>query len=391
MPLRHLPYDTAAPAHSAAAAALQPWSVERIVELMPGFIYVYNHRTQANEYTNRSVGQYLGYDPDELRAMGDALFLQITHPQDLPKLIAHVGAMQDLDADGTLWLDYRIRAKDGRTVWLRSVDRIFERGTDGHVLRHIGCATDITAEKQSSLDLASAHAQLTEQAEELRQLTFVATHDLKVPVNNLARLSLMLQDCADDLSPDVRELVDWLNRAAEQANEKIASLVHVSQIRDEPVAPDPLIDPRGAIAAALWGMRARLRAAGARLVLQVERGLRVRFHPDDLRAVLHSLLQNACDYADATRPLTITIRAHATANGLAIAVQDTGTGIDLPRDEENLFGLFKRLHVDPPGQGVALYCARTLVQRRGGTLQAQGAPGQGATFTLTIPRARTQP
>jgi len=108
--------------------------------------------------------------------------------------------------------------------------------------------------------------------------------------------------------------------------------------------------------------------------------------PDRVAEILDQLLDNAlrhCKDGDATE---VSFDRHFETVSLVVA--DTGTGFD-PSIAENLFDRFYRgpgpLR-DPAGTGVGLTIARALAEAQGGTLQSTSAgPGQGATFTLTLP------
>ena len=75
------------------------------------------------------------------------------------------------------------------------------------------------------------------------------------------------------------------------------------------------------------------------------------------------------------------------SSGSAVyAVRDNGRGIEA-RDRERVFDLFRRSGVqDRPGEGIGLAHVRALVRRLGGSITLTSEPGQGSTFTVTLPR-----
>jgi signal transduction histidine kinase len=67
-------------------------------------------------------------------------------------------------------------------------------------------------------------------------------------------------------------------------------------------------------------------------------------------------------------------------------VADNGRGID-PKDFERIFDLFRRSGVqDRPGEGIGLAHVRALVRRLGGTISVASQLGEGAVFTVTLPK-----
>ncbi len=81
-----------------------------------------------------------------------------------------------------------------------------------------------------------------------------------------------------------------------------------------------------------------------------------------------------------------------TTDGEAVrlAVRDEGIGL-APEHLERIFGRFERAVSERHygGLGLGLYITRKIVEAMGGTVKAQGAPGQGATFTVELPVAGT--
>lgn len=137
--------------------------LSQMAELVPGIIYVFNHQSMSNEYANRSIAEVLGYSPEEVKAMGEELLPTIVHPDDFERIAGHVAELQDLDDNEQAVWEYRAIARDGHEIWLRSIETVFTRAADGGVLRHIGIAFDITAEKTAELELLKANAALKEQ------------------------------------------------------------------------------------------------------------------------------------------------------------------------------------------------------------------------------------
>ena len=84
----------------------------------------------------------------------------------------------------------------------------------------------------------------------------------------------------------------------------------------------------------------------------------------------------------------ITITARGDAGRVRVAVQDTGIGL-APEDQAQLFTPFFRAQNDATqgvsGTGLGLAITRALVELHGGAITASSAPGQGSTFSFTLP------
>ncbi|WP_090623389.1 sensor histidine kinase [Natrinema salaciae] len=79
-------------------------------------------------------------------------------------------------------------------------------------------------------------------------------------------------------------------------------------------------------------------------------------------------------------------------NGLwAISVRDDGIGVD-PDDANRIFGVFRRLHSreEDDGTGIGLALCRRIVERHGGRIWVDPAPGEGSTVTVAVPADGSQ-
>src|SRR5205823_3817041 len=108
----------------------------------------------------------------------------------------------------------------------------------------------------------------------------------------------------------------------------------------------------------------------------------VAVHASTLRRALLNLVQNAADAMP--QGGTVTLAGQGTATQVQLRVQDTGSGIAV----EHLGQIFEPLYTTKPGgTGLGLYLVQEIVAAHGGSVTVESMPGQGTTFTLTLPRA----
>jgi PAS domain S-box-containing protein len=127
--------------------------IERITELTPNLLHIYNHIEQRNVYMNRSVAQLLGYSAAEVQSMGVNLFATICHPDDLSMVYEAIQQTHSLKDDEFVEIEYRLQDAQGQWRWLYSRDTVFSRTTDGRVKETLGTSYDITNRKQTELEL----------------------------------------------------------------------------------------------------------------------------------------------------------------------------------------------------------------------------------------------
>ena len=106
-----------------------------------------------------------------------------------------------------------------------------------------------------------------------------------------------------------------------------------------------------------------------------------------IRQVLHNLLSNAVKYSAPRPDARIEVSGEEQDQATVYAVTDNGVGFDMAYVHK-LFSVFQRLHRadEFEGTGIGLALVRRIVERHGGFVSAKGTPGQGASFTFSLPK-----
>lgn len=149
--------------------------------------------------------------------------------------------------------------------------------------------------------------------------------------------------------------------------------IHISAISDE-------------IAASLRG---QIEEKGLSLKLDIPEGLPpIIGDRDRVTQILTNLIDNARHYTPAGGQITVS--AQVRGNFLQVSVADTGIGI-APEDQEKIFGRFYRadhpLVQEVAGTGLGLSIVKSFVEMHGGDIWVESEPGQGSTFSFTLPLA----
>lgn len=139
---------------------------------------------------------------------------------------------------------------------------------------------------------------------------------------------------------------------------------------------------------AIWQVQAQIKAKGLQLEIEIPKKLpAVLADFDHVRTIMTQLLDNARRYTNAG---TITICVIPQPDVMRIEVRDTGRGIP-PHMHDQIFERFIRgegasegINSSERGIGLGLAICKQLVERLGGTIGVESAPGQGSTFFFTL-------
>jgi PAS domain S-box-containing protein len=360
--------------------------LDKVTSVVPSIIYVFNQQTQSNEYANRNLAETLGYSGADIQEMGDEFMPRLCHPDDLAAMGAYFQELRSLLDGETMQFEYRMRHRDGHYVWLLSVDTVFDRDDKGNVFRHIGTATDITPMKENEEAVRNSVAELERRANELQQsndnlsvVTYAATHDLKVPINNITGLIEALEEDGHLDAPEAAEVVAMIRRSCEQAQDKIAAIVEVTDVRAGLLSAEPVVldDAVEAILNDVTTINHR-----DSLSVDIAACPVVHFPRFHLESILSNLVSNAIKFSHPDRTPEITIRSWSDADRARLSVDDNGLGLNVPADLPKVFGLFKRAHPGIDGTGIGLYTVRQVLRRAGGDIDVTSIVGEGSTFSV---------
>ena len=161
---------------------------EKILNLIPEFVYVYDLVEKKNVYSNQFITDKLGYSPKELKEMGNELLKFLIHPEDQEIIFNDHQNYIKLQKEEKTEIEYRIKDKRENWHWVSSRETVFDTMPNGNIRQIIGCATDITERKNSELHLKDLSEQLSSQVQQLEKNT--------QEMIQLGKISDFLQNCS---------------------------------------------------------------------------------------------------------------------------------------------------------------------------------------------------
>jgi len=256
----------------------------------------------------------------------------------------------------------------------------------------IGVMQDFTA-LQSAQDVLVEAKEKAEQANRLRG-EFLAnmSHEIRTPMNGIVGMTEL---ALDTTTPELQK--EYLNLALDSSKHLlriINEILDFSKIEAKALELDLLdVNPTELIKNTARSLEPLARAKGIDLLVQTATDLPegVWMDPVRVRQVLTNLMGNAIKFTDQGQVL---VRAELLPEMneqtvlLRISIIDTGIGFE-PERMEALFSPFTQADGSVTrsygGTGLGLAISRSLVQLMGGFITAEGRPGNGATFVVTLP------
>jgi signal transduction histidine kinase len=249
------------------------------------------------------------------------------------------------------------------------------------------------AERTSALEAALLERQRAEQealsAVRARdEFLSMASHELKTPLTSL-RLQVelvktTLGNAQGELAQRLGPKIGTMSRQLQRLDALNASLLDVTALDSGRMHLEPQqVDMSALVREAVERLEQTFARAGCEVRLEVEGDTTGWWDPLRLEQVVTNLLSNAVKYGQG-KPIHVLLLRRG--GSVQLSVKDHGIGI-APEAQARLFRKFERAVASQHynGLGLGLYISRMLVDAMGGSIQVESRPGDGATFTVTLP------
>ncbi len=333
-------------------------------------------------YNDRQLTM-LGYDPGDWEPVHESWSSRV-HPEDWDRVFSALNSHLEGRTDG-YEVEHRLRRKDGCWQWVAGKGRVIARDAAGKALRIIGTHTDIDATKRDEAVLREKSARLEESNKDLEQFAYVASHDLQEPLRMVsAYLGLLRRRYGQTLNGEALEFMAFAEEGAKRMSHLILDLLEYSRVTTR-AGPTVVFDSWPVIQEALQNLSVAVQEANAHVSVDVPHAF-LSGDRSQLLRLFQNLIGNAVKYSDSKRKPVITVHGFVSGDKVVWAVSDNGIGFD-PVHADRIFMIFQRLHTRDKyeGTGIGLAVCKRIVERHGGTIVADGAPGRGSVFTVTLP------
>jgi signal transduction histidine kinase len=250
--------------------------------------------------------------------------------------------------------------------------------------------------------------QLEQYNEELKDFSYIVSHDLRAPMINVQgfvnELGLSLNDLRKILGTGLEQLPEHQRKAlleildediptstrfitggVAKMNQLLAAILKISRLGRQELNIS-VIDTHRVVNDNIGAIKYQSDQAGAEF--QIQPLPQVTADPYLLSQIFANLLSNAVKYLDPARPGKIEIWAEDHDGYVKFFVRDNGLGIS-EMDQRKIFDMFRRggNHA-VEGEGVGLNYVKSAVKRLGGNIAVDSTAGEGSLFSFTLPKTQ---
>jgi signal transduction histidine kinase len=258
-------------------------------------------------------------------------------------------------------------------------------GVTVSTLNHVRLRAN-AALRETNLKLQAAAGELTRSNEELQRFAHSVAHDLQEPLRAIRSFTeLFLNSNRRGMEQESVRLLDFVVEGADRMRRLIDGILEFAKAGHQTNAAKAEVETRAVAERALQNLQSAIDEASASVTL---RSLPVLWgNEDQFLRVFQNLIGNAIKYRG-EHPPVVQISALRNPGEWVFSVKDNGIGIP-PEYHSQVFETFYRLHgaAQYEGSGVGLATCKRIVNSMGGRIWVESAPGQGSTFSFSIPNA----
>lgn len=245
----------------------------------------------------------------------------------------------------------------------------------------ISIQKDITERKKQEVEKNKLINELVENNKDLKQFSYITSHNLRAPVTNLMAL-IKLFDWNEIKNEENKSLLQSFEKSTKQLNDSINDLLQILVLKEKKVAEPTFISFLDTFNKTLLSFSVILNELNVQFIVDFSGASSVLFNKEYLESIFTNLISNAIKYKSPNRPLIIEINSRIELNHVVMQFKDNGSGIDLVKNKDKIFKLFQTFHHNKDSKGVGLYLIQTQLNAFGGKIEVESEVDKGANFIL---------
>lgn len=331
-----------------------------------------NQHTWSEEF-HRILGIHYDVEPS-IEA-----FISNVHKDDVDRLmIDFENAFADMEDSS---LTFRFVKSNGE-IGYASSEWQFEYDTHGKAIYIHGILRDLTKEKKAETERLNMINDIVQRNKDLEQFSYIISHNLRSPVANIIGLTEELRDDSHDA--ETKEILQQaISSDVKRLEEVIADLNTILQTKREITERTETVNLLDLVQNIKLSINDLIQNQDVHIVTEMMQISEINTIKSYIQSIFYNLISNSIKYRKPDNLLLINIASFVDQNNkLQIIFKDNGIGIDLDRNSEHIFGLYKRFHRGTEGKGMGLYMVKTQVETLGGKISVKSEVNAGTEFMI---------
>ncbi len=328
-------------------------------------------------YVNPAFYNMTGYKPKEVIGKSPTVFIGKNIVKNNIKQLADA-----LKKKEEFTFESLNNKKNGDEYWV-NFSMIPITNNDNLHSHWISIQRDISIEKHREKEREQLIAELTQNNKDLKQFSYITSHNLRAPLSNLTGLLNLINDIPIE-NEELKEIISGFSKSTALLNETINDLVKVVIIKDSLSIQKEDLEIKEIFENVFNQLSFLISIKKPLIKMDFDKAPIVNVNKSYFESILLNLMTNSLKYKDDIRQLKIIISSKKVGNTILVTFKDNGIGIDMKLNKDKIFGLYQRFHDYPDSKGLGLYLVKSQVESMGGKISVNSEVGVGTTFEITL-------
>ena len=242
---------------------------------------------------------------------------------------------------------------------------------------------DITLRKRDQLEKELLIKELTTNNKELKQFSYITSHNLRGPLTNLMGI-LKLLDLETITDPKTRILLEAFKSSTTSLKTTLDDLINILIIKENTNHEVTILNLESHLNKVMNSIGNIIKVSEATIDFDFSLVNSVRFNSAYLESIFLNLITNSLKYSRPGVKPHIKISSDIKDNGVQLSFSDNGLGMDWKKVKDKIFGLYQRFHSHPDSKGIGLYLVHSQITALGGSIEVETEPNKGTTFIISF-------
>ena len=272
----------------------------------------------------------------------------------------------------------RYVCKSGEIVWLSWTSQPIE---DQKLVFAI--AKNITHKKHIEAERNSLLENVNRVNQNLKQLTFTTSHDLRSPVNNLLSIMQLINFQAIE-DPETIELLGLLKYGIVNLKSTLNEFLDNLKQTESEEAKKETINLQSVLDHVTHSIKTLIATSQTKIESDFSTFSEVKFNKAFMESIYLNFISNSIKYSKPGVPPRIKFLAQINGKKRQLIVEDNGIGLDSEDLEDKIFGLGEKTAENPESHGVGLYLVYSRITAMGGKISVESKINEGTKFIITF-------
>lgn len=346
-----------------------------LIDTIDGIVWEYDLETMTSTFISKKIENLLGYTVKEY-SESPTFWEDHIHPEDREYTIALSVKVNKNYTNQDY--EYRMITKKGDVIWIRDIiNFVFEKGKP--VISR-GIMIDITNMKEAEKNLNNSLQLVTEQNKRLLNFSYIVSHNLRSHTSNIESIISLIESAeTEDERNEMMHLLKSVSNSLDETMKHLNEVVNINtniNLVTKPLNLNHYIDKAREV------LSEQILSNKVSFIINVPDDAFINYNSAYLESILYNLISNAIRYKHPQRKLLITISLYKQNDKDVIEVSDNGIGIDLVRNGDKIFGMYKTFSTNSDARGIGLFITKNQVDAMGGSITVDSIPNVGTTFKI---------